>query len=442
MMEPKAFGSFVKRGENIYRTSTFIQWGDSEESIGACLLQNPGSATLDKELTQLLNAVGSASGWIKAEDPTMKQLVSVIEGIYGKNKPISGRLHIYNIFNLQNTKSEDAIDHFENLVHSGEYDITKPLVNINEFKLHPWILLGWGVKQEKKWKNFQLIKEKWLKLIKETNVPSFGKKHEKKNEYYHPCPLISSHRPMMAQELINIYKQQFCIQRFPSYATKPNLIVEMKQVEKYDDDDHGWYRTPANPESIVKGFSHLSIQSGYKLRAYQFSDGGGNGNGIVWAIPEKKELQDVEDCKQLDGFLSAPKPAHALSDFMQVIEGDKTPLSYLQAAIVYHELHEFGANWHGTSWGRDVILPVQEESGDESYDYNVNDEWEMIEKEPDIIEPHFYYSREGYPVIVFHTINDIGTVTWNRYVHVFSKDDYTLKVELTCIATGGAGIIF
>lgn len=95
----------------------------------------------------------------------------------------------------------------------------------------------------------------------------------------------------MAQELINIYKQQFCIQRFPSYATKPNLIVEMKQVEKYDDDDYGWYRTPANPESVVKGFSHLSIQSGYKLRAYQFSDGGGNGNGIVWAIPEKRSYR-------------------------------------------------------------------------------------------------------------------------------------------------------
>lgn len=127
---------------------------------------------------------------------------------------------------------------------------------------------------------------------------------------------------------------------------------------------------------------------------------------------------------------------------MQVIEGDKTPLSYLQAAIVYHELHEFGANWHGTSWGRDVILPVQDESGDESYENYSNDQWEMIEKEPDIKEPHFYYSREGYPVIVFHTINDIGTVTWNRYVHVFNKDDYTLKVEQTCIATGGAGIIF
>ncbi|PEJ34210.1 hypothetical protein CN689_08690 [Peribacillus butanolivorans] len=67
--------------------------------------------------------------------------------------------------------------------------------------------------------------------------------------------------------------------------------------------------------------------------------------------------------------------------------------------------------------GRDVILPMEEES----YEYDTNNGWEMIEKEPDIKEPHFYYSSEGNPVIVFYTINDIGTVTWNRYVHVFIK---------------------
>ncbi|WP_176527460.1 hypothetical protein [Peribacillus butanolivorans] len=40
---------------------------------------------------------------------------------------------------------------------------------------------------------------------------------------------------------------------------------------------------------------------------------------------------------------------------MQVIEGDKTPLSYLQAAIVYHELNEFGAIWHGTT-GEEMLF--------------------------------------------------------------------------------------
>lgn len=41
---------------------------------------------------------------------------------------------------------------------------------------------------------------------------------------------------------------------------------------------------------------------------------------------------------------------------MEAIEGDKSPLSYLQAAICFHELKEFGVMWHGVSWGFNNIL--------------------------------------------------------------------------------------
>ena len=64
-----------------------------EKSIGTCLVLNPGSTTLNKDLTRLLDTVGSASGWIKIEDLTMEQLILFIEEIHGKDKPISGRLH-------------------------------------------------------------------------------------------------------------------------------------------------------------------------------------------------------------------------------------------------------------------------------------------------------------------------------------------------------------
>ncbi|MCH6265111.1 hypothetical protein [Neobacillus citreus] len=213
MSKPKAYGTFVKRGDNIYRTSAYIQWGNSEKSIGACLLLNPGSATLDKDLIYSLDTVGSASGWIKTEDPTMEQLISFIEKTHEKNQLISGRLHIYNLFNLQNTKSENAIDQFEELVSSGEYDINESLVALDELVLHPWILLGWGVKQEIRWKNLQHIKGRWRERIVESKIPTFGKKHAKKNEYYHPCPLIPTQRPLILNELVELYKQRVFAQR-------------------------------------------------------------------------------------------------------------------------------------------------------------------------------------------------------------------------------------
>jgi hypothetical protein len=436
MIKPRAYGTFIKKGENIYRTAAFIQWGESEKSIGACLLRNPGSLELGKKLTTSLNTVGSASGWIEFVnfDPTMEQLVYIVNGIYNCKKNLSGRLYIYNLFNLRNTKLNDATDEFETLVDSGEYKIAESLVPLNELKSHPWILLGWGIEKNRSRKNFQLIKEKWLSLIAESKVPSFGKKHKVKEDYYHICPRIPTERPKLAKELITMYKEKFEIVRFPIHATRPNLIVESKPVEDFDVFtmfEEGWFKSHENPESIVMSFSHLRIKEGYKLRAYQFRSGG-NGNGLVWAIPTDKTLPNPE---RYD-FFSDLRPEYALTDFMEALEGDKTPMSYLQASIVFHELHEFGALWHGVSWGRDVILPMSENEPLGTY------KWEMLEQEPDIIEPYFYINSEGNPVVVFHTINDIGTVTFNRYVHIFSKDDYIVEVEQTCIATADGGIIF
>jgi hypothetical protein len=233
--------------------------------------------------------------------------------------------------------------------------------------------------------------------------------------------------------------RKYNIQQFSTAQTKPDLLVETNNLIEMDDEfDCGWFKSPASPESIVQGFSHLRIKDGYKLQAYQYSDGA-NGNGIVWAIPADTVLPEPEECDGIDEhFLSAPKPSFALNDFMQAIDGDQTPLSYLQASIVFHDLQEYGAVWHGTSWGRDIILPLNDDQNSSTH----TNEWEMIENEPEVIEPHFYYNSEGNPIIVFHTINDIGTVTWNRYVHTFRKSDYTVQIERTCIATAGGGIIF
>ncbi|MDF0728928.1 hypothetical protein PY093_20150 [Cytobacillus sp. S13-E01] len=440
----KAFGTFIKREDVIYRTSAYIQWGESTQSLGACLLLNPGSAILNEDLNAKLHSDGSASGLIQTEDPTMQQLIQIVEEIYNNESNLSGRLYIHNLFNLKHGKNIEAIERFEELCLSGLYTLDESLVPIEELKLYPWILLGWGVENRRRWKNLQRIKEEWIKRISKAGLYSFGKKKEGSNDYYHPCPLKVSDRPIRVKEIISLYKkgvepqlkQEYKIQRFSIHATKPNLIVEMNELEGIDEHGFGWSRSLGNPENIVIGFSQLGIKDGYKLRAYQYIEGG-NGNGIVWAIPSIEELPDPRECNRLeDYFLSPPKPEFALDDFMEVIEGDRSPLSYLQATIAYHELHEYGAMWHGVSWGRDEILPVEKEREISSY------EWEMEEEEPKIIEPHFYINNNGNPVVILYTINDIGTVTLNRYEHVFNKDNYTLCVNTKCIATAGAGIIF
>ncbi len=208
MDRPVAYGKYAKRGGNIYRTSTYIQWGESAKSLGACLLLNPGSATLEKNLINRLDTCGSASGRIKSEDPTMGQLINLIERIYRESKPISGRLYIYNLFNLQNPNSNKAVDEFEQLVDSGMYDVKESLVSSNELTSHPWILLGWGVEYKAKWRNLKIIKNKWKDLILQSKIPTFGKKHQDRDDYYHPCPLIPTKRPLMLNDLLNIYLEK------------------------------------------------------------------------------------------------------------------------------------------------------------------------------------------------------------------------------------------
>ena len=41
-----AFGSFSKHGKHIFRNSAHLQWGESTQVLGACLMLNPGAAAL------------------------------------------------------------------------------------------------------------------------------------------------------------------------------------------------------------------------------------------------------------------------------------------------------------------------------------------------------------------------------------------------------------
>lgn len=204
---PTAYAHYQKKGNYIYRTSTYIQWGDSEQSIGACLLCNPGSAELGVELAAELHREGKAQGKIHRLDETMEQLVRIVEGIYEDRQAFSGRLYIYNLFIIQDPSQGRAIDLLERLIKEHEYDPMDSLVSVQELRRHPWILLGWGVANERRWKNYGAIKQAWKTLLHEATVPTFGKKHLRNEEYYHVCPRIPTQRPGIVQELIKLHKE-------------------------------------------------------------------------------------------------------------------------------------------------------------------------------------------------------------------------------------------
>ncbi|RYM04770.1 DUF1643 domain-containing protein [Sporolactobacillus sp. THM7-7] len=224
MTRPKAFGSFVLRHGKLFRTSAYIQWGKSSKSLGAVLMLNPGSADFGRmspDLEARLKNYGAAMGAIRT-DPTMEQLIQLVERIYEDRSSLGGRLQIYNLFHLQETNAAQAITTFESLVNRHKLTITQSLVTVDELKTHPWILVGWGLSYNRQWKNLKAIKDQWLEHIRLSGIPKFGIMNQR-GDYCHPCPLITSERPIILKELVHVFTK----------TVKPLLPSEKNVLARY-----------------------------------------------------------------------------------------------------------------------------------------------------------------------------------------------------------------
>jgi hypothetical protein len=199
--------------------------------------------------------------------------------------------------------------------------------------------------------------------------------------------------------------------------------------------------------AVVAVFKPLWIKDGYILRAYQFRDDG-NGNGVVWAMPVDAPFPDPESCPCLeDGFLQPPKPSDALGDVMETIDGDKSPWSYLCASVLARELHEFGAIWHGCSWGTHTILGKDPWKGSrrnrDSMDFPSGNttQWKWREPRPTEWQPQV--TEDGRKITVtFYTFSGLGQEAIYRHKDSYCNGSYCFKSRRKKVATGPGGYVF
>lgn len=181
-------GTFTKRKGFIYRTETFIQFGDCEEIIGSCILCNPGSARLDnkkeqKELEDYFDEDDYIVTGKIYEDDTIKQLIKILKRSEACKD--GGRFLIHNIFTLRNGNMDKALKEFidtnidKDLLYKDYDDYIKLQKDI------PWTLVGWGCKDNKA---LNSIKRQWLYNLGENKVTTLGYRHDKDPHYYHPLP--------------------------------------------------------------------------------------------------------------------------------------------------------------------------------------------------------------------------------------------------------------
>lgn len=204
-MFPKAFGTFKKCESFIFRTETFLQWGDSENLIGSILLLNPGRSKLKdwrkwKDLN--LNKVKCASGELIL-DETMKSISRILEA---SHPLLYGRIKILNLFNIRNSKSKQAIKDFSEICNDLKYKdyMFSSLDNI--YKNCAWIWIGWGVKKDE---TLDKRRREVISFLKDKNIHCFAlysNKYKKDNEIYiyHPNP----HNPIQREDYFVKMTQQ------------------------------------------------------------------------------------------------------------------------------------------------------------------------------------------------------------------------------------------
>lgn len=200
MYQPAAYATFQAKGEHVYRTSAYIQWGTSPVSLGSCLLLNPGAATYFRERPAPHHATMAQA----TLDPTMRQLIKLTEAIYAEEAAagkLEGRLHIYNLFSLQHPQAREAIRLFEGLLKAGKTTLEEQVTPARQLRDHPWMLLGWGCVAQSS-RPLATLKNMWQKQISAAGIPTFGKPCATGKNYYHPCPQLQAMREMVLRDLI------------------------------------------------------------------------------------------------------------------------------------------------------------------------------------------------------------------------------------------------
>ena len=209
--------------------------------------------------------------------------------------------------------------------------------------------------------------------------------------------------------------------------------------------EEGWSKSPVDPTPILQAFDALRLKKDMMLRAYLFREGG-NGNGVVWALPEGSAFPEPERGLGREVSLRhPPRPPAALDDAMLAIVGDDTPWSYLSASLLGRQFKAFGAMWHGESWGTHEILgenPVTSGSGRKrTVPIGKPVDWRWREPEPRDWNPSVAVGADGV-VVVFYTYSALGQQTITRHTDTFKAGSYVYSTRTDEVAQGPGGFVF
>lgn len=190
----KVYARYFEENGLGFRRDTILQLGDSWDLIGSIILMNPGSAVpisniaSQDVLSQLskLTGINESQDWKEfSVDPTMRWIETLFSGRYiGENRSLNGVIQLFNLFNLRNQNSGEAIELKKT---TDNENISSILEDVKRLRDKP-VYLGWG--NAGKYHLKEIAKEVFDTI---PNQPYLLDKFEN-NSFYHPRYLQLAHR--------------------------------------------------------------------------------------------------------------------------------------------------------------------------------------------------------------------------------------------------------
>jgi hypothetical protein len=168
-----------------------------------------------------------------------------------------------------------------------------------------------------------------------------------------------------------------------------------------------WLISTLNPGTALLKLPGLQLKQGFRLITYLYR-AELDGAGIVWAIPEAfGTTTQLEKAIATAGTLDQPpKPESALTDFMQAIEGDRSPQSFILASVLRRELLEIGALGRYRNWSHHRL--IEEPPTQVNWQWRTEQPKDLSPKvrlSPDQAAVEFFTCRTAAPVALFRHID-------------------------------------
>ena len=176
-----------------------------------------------------------------------------------------------------------------------------------------------------------------------------------------------------------------------------------------------WFVSTVNPAAPLLKLPGLRLKPGFRLVSYLYRTPG-HGAGIVWALPEALSTIDQLELslKGCDRIATVPQPAGALEHFMDAIEGDRSPVSFVIASLLRRELQEFGSLGDRHRWNQHELIAEVPAHGS----------WQWPADPPKNLLPKVRVSDDGQAVLEFFTCCHTAPKTLYRHLDRYLAHQY------------------